>query len=346
MDTSDDMVRVIMDKAVNHTQLGSDLGGRPELEIEERFQRNESDLFVITMKLNGNSSRLYVKVGKEHNFEPGTLLDRLSAEYNCLGATYEFFKDQPKCAAVRPIAFVPECRAIVTAEVPGEGLKDLVVKRTQRLSGRPVEDIRNAIFLCGQWLRDFHQNIHSGTQFEMEAVTIYVTQRLELLEAGALIPETVGARLRERLEDIERGIGPSLQQVQLHNDFIPGNVLFDGHKICVLDFSWVGRGCKYFDIVAFWLELQRLSEMPHYSTTKVEHLQNAFLNGYGGISEHSTEFRLFELVHRVNLLDVHGGLHGRARWWHRRMVNSYEMGNHVKWLANYSRGRVSHGEET
>ena len=155
-----------------------------------------------------------------------------------------------------------------------------------------------------------------------------------ILEKENLVGKDLGKMLRRRLEEIEKAYLRSLPSGLLHGDFIPGNILVDGEKVCVLDFSWVGRGCNYFDITAFWLVLQRLGEAPKYSRKKISLLQRAFLEGYGGISEGSVEFRSFELLQRVNSL--------LCRWeerqksgWARRRVLDLEIKNQLRWLREF-----------
>ncbi|GEM_PF-2881592 len=309
-----------------------------DIQIERQFQRVESEFFVLLVKHKQNMIRLYVKIVKEENFRAGTLLNRLNAEYNCLQATHEHFKNSQMHLTIRPIAFFPEWRAIITAESPGFVLKTVVMSHTHILSISDTAKLQKTMFLCGKWLRDFHQSVKAPTEFEMEGITLYVSRRLEMLEREGLIKIDSGKSLSRYLEEIEKAHLSFLPRVLLHNDFIPGNILLDGDKIGVLDFSWVGRGCHYFDITAFWLELQRLGETPKYSKRKVSLLQKAFLEGYGGISEESIEFRSFELLQRVNALDCLWNERQKTGW-PRRMILDFEIKNQLRWLRHFENNK-------
>jgi hypothetical protein len=319
------IIHKIIHQLVEQQSLFPDFKITPEVQIEKTFRRDESEFFVLLLKHKRDHIRLYVKIGKEENFRAGTLQ-----------ATYEYFKDLPMYLAVKPISFFPEWRAIVTEESPGLVLKPLLMSHTHILSMRDTGELQKTVFLCGRWLRDFHQNVKAETEFEMEGITLYVSRRLEILENEGLVGIDLCKSLRRHLEEIEKEHIHSLPSVLLHNDFIPGNILVDGEKICVLDFSWVGRGCSYFDIVAFWMELQRLGETPKYSKKRISLLQKTFLDGYGGISEGSIEFRCFELLYRVNSLDSLWR-ERQKNGWPQRIILDFEIENQLRWLHKFKK---------
>ncbi len=307
--------------------------------IEKSLGGQESDIFILSSDTKDSPLRLYVKVVKEDNFRAGTLTARLHAEYCCLKETYEYFRHSSLHGAVRPVAFFPHWRAIVTAESPGILLKPLVMSYTRLLSMKDIEPLKRIAFLCGKWLWDFHHHVRAETSFEMEEISLYVSRRLGMLEGAGLMDCDLGMGLRNNLERMQKRGAQALPRVLLHNDFIPGNILADGEKICVLDFSWVGKGVAYFDIVSFWLELQKLGEAPQHSRDKIAALQKAFLEGYGGISDRSVEFKCFELLHRVNsLADLCRGRQKMA--WLPRIMAEYEIRNHRRWLAGFRRERL------
>jgi Ser/Thr protein kinase RdoA (MazF antagonist) len=168
----------------------------------------------------------------------------------------------------------------------------------------------------------------------MEGITLYVSRRLEMLEREALVGTDLGKTLRKRLEEIETALLRSLPSVLLHGDFIPSNILIDGERVCVLDFSWVSRGCQYFDITAFALALRRLGDTGRYSRRTLSLLEEAFLEGYGGIRRESVEFRSFELVQRVHALEYLWGRRQKSGW-ARRMLLDYEIEQQLRWLREF-----------
>ncbi len=324
------MIQEIIDKLRELGKVGE------AVRIEKSLGGQESDIFVLSSDAEEKPLRLYVKVVKEDNFRAGTLKARLHAEYSCLQETYEYFRHSSLHGAVRPVAFFPQWRSIVTAESPGILLKPLVMSYTRLLSMRDIKPLKRVVFLCGKWLRDFHHHVRAETSFEMEEISLYVSRRLAMLEGAGLMNRDLAPVLRNTLERMQKRGPQTLPRVLLHNDFIPGNILADGEKICVLDFSWVGRGVAYFDIVSFWLELQKLGEAPQHSRDRISTLQKAFLEGYGEISDRSVEFKCFELLHRVNsLADLCRGRQKMA-WLHRIMAE-YEIRNHRRWLAEFPR---------
>lgn len=305
------------------------------IQIEEKVPRVESDIFILLVKNNKDTQRLFVKIIKEESFiSSGSLNRRMQAEYNCLEENYNYFNAKTMFRAVKPIAFFPEWHAIVTAETPGLVLKPVIMCYTRLLSLQDIESFKKVLFLCGSWLRDFHHNVKTATDFEMEGITLYLSKRLEKLEDVGLVRKEIGKVLRKKMEAIEQAYIRFVPSVLLHNDFIPGNILVDRERICVLDFSWVGKGCHYFDITAFWLELQRLGEMPHYSKRNVSLLQKAFLEGYGGIDQESKEFKCFELLQRVNVLN-YLWIERPKTGWFRRQFRDLDIKNQLKWLHQF-----------
>jgi len=328
------MIQKIISRLKELHSLFPDFEKGADIQIEKKFPRVESDVFLLLAKHKQNTLHLYVKIVKEETFSAGTLQKRLSSEYACLQSTYEYFKNSPMHRAVRPIAFFPEWHTIVTAESPGLVLKPVIMSYTRILSLRDIKRLQKAVFLCGRWLRDFHHCVKAETEFELEGITLYVSRRLEILEDLGLIRKDLGKILRKNLEEIEKGYIRFIPSVLLHNDFIPGNILIDGEKVCVLDFSWAGRGCHYFDITAFWLELQRLGEMPHHSRSKVSLLQKSFLEGYGEVRQESVEFRCFELLQRVNALN-YLWIERQKRGYPRRLSRDFEIKNQLRWLHQF-----------
>lgn len=330
----ENLIQKIIHQLHEQHQLYFDFNATPQVEIERAFQRVESDFFVLLVKCERRQIRLYVKIGKEGNFRAGTFLKRLNAEYGCLESTYEHFKSRHMYSAVRPIAFFPEWRTIITAEVPGVVLKPLMMAHTSILSSHSTEGVGKIMFSCGRWLRDFHKHVTAATEFEHEGVALYVSRRLEILEEVGLIGTDLGRTLRQHLDQMEKAYISSLPSVLLHNDFISGNVLVDGERVCVLDYSWVGRGCNYYDVASFWVELQRLAEMPYHSRRKVSSLQKHFLEGYGAIDERAVEFKCFELLHRVNIMVDLWRKRQQAKW-PSRIILDYERNNQLRWLNKF-----------
>ena len=336
MGSSPRMIDDIVRRVTEQHDLGFERDSHPYVQIQKRFEGQESEFLILSLKLAQRSLCLYVKIAKANTFPRETVDSRLVAEYNCLNAAHKRFSHYPRFATPRPIAFLPEWRAIVTTQVPGEPLKHLIVSQTQLWAVKQPYNLQEAMFLCGQWLCEFHRHVSAVTGFEMGDLGSYVSHRVKILESAGLADTNLGAVLSKRIREREREVCDSLNSVVTHSDFIPANVLFDGQGISVLDFSWAAEGSRYFDIVAFWLDLERLGEMPNYSRKRMRLLQKAFLTGYGGISEECEAFQLFELVHRVNSAVVLWRLSQRCgvlmRTWH-----WFEMKKQLRWLQRCTR---------
>ena len=65
---------------------------------------------------------------------------------------------------------------------------------------------------------------------------------------GGEVPEGHAAA-HDLARDIERAlVGPDHEPVPCHNDLLAGNMLFDGEKLCIVDWEYAGMGDRFFDL--------------------------------------------------------------------------------------------------
>jgi aminoglycoside phosphotransferase (APT) family kinase protein len=152
-------------------------------------------------------------------------------------------------ACPRALDHLPEHGALLTEEIRGPMLLELIRGRHRFLRLWP--DVRTSMLVtrCAQWLRAFH---HMETQPEMrpleERDLASLTKYLELLLAyGAMTPEWV-ARIRSV---VGRALDARLpcRIAHQHGDFGASNIIVDrGDRVIILDVSNNQRGPVLRDV--------------------------------------------------------------------------------------------------
>jgi thiamine kinase-like enzyme len=250
--------------------------------------RRHCDIAWAELKFDGSTARICVKFPKEPGKTPKTPLERVGqdarVDFETLSYLYERFRRVPGCSVVRPIAFFPEEMAVVTEEVEGENLHDLIKKKASLWhAGSEVEVLRAHCRACGVWLRHFQEFTTQQRRAALPVSRILeqVGTDLEVCVKMGL-PGAVSLSLLRFCEEQLRSVeGRDFPVVGEHPDFQPDNILLSPAGVTVLDFTNFRYGSAYNDIARFLASLDFLQKNPLYRRGRIRTLIAAFLQGYG-----------------------------------------------------------------
>ena len=224
-------------------------------------------------------------------------IDRfLRREFAATTALYDALPRDADIGAVRPIALLPEYRALATEEVPGRPFGELLRDLSQPQDG--LEVIAGRV---GGWVRVYQSVIEANGEISLSNRRAYVDERLKLLEGRVLSPSDRRDTLA-RFDDLCREIGVSaVPAVAIHADLTPMNIIVaQNGRVAVLDFTMAKAGTEHHDLSHVYFHLQLLAAKNPRRRASIAALQRAMLAGYRpGLSTADPLFRLMLLQHGV-----------------------------------------------
>jgi len=268
----------------------------------ERLARIEglySSVLRVRIRTPARTLQAYVKVLKPRGpgDEERAQADRfLMREYQATAAFYQAVQRTPGIGAVRPIAILPEHRAMVTEEVPGRPLGEILAR------AREVTDGLTAIASrVGSWTRTYQAVGGESGEVEVAQLRAYLDHRLRLIEGRVLAPggrAEALARFDALAAELER---PALRAVPIHADLGPMNIIVDDEgRVTVLDFTMAKSGTRFHDLSHVYFHLGLMAARDPRRKGLFGTLQRAMLAGYDPalVPEHPL-FRLMLLQHGV-----------------------------------------------
>jgi len=241
----------------------------------------------------------YTKVLKPRKPGPDELamLDRmLQREYNATAALYRALPPDPEISAVRPIAILPEHRALATEEVPGRPFADLLADASVD-DGALVAIARR----IGTWARMYQQVVPATGHVVLAERRTYLDARLRLLE-GRVLSAAERAACLALFDTLREEIGsPEVPAAAIHADLGPMNIIVDANgRIAVLDFTMAKTGTIHHDLSHVYFHLELLGAHNRRRRALVPSLERAMLDGYRpGMTAAEPLFRLMLLQHAV-----------------------------------------------
>lgn len=168
---------------------------------------------------------------------------------------------------------------------------------------------RRAATLCyqvGRWLslfQGFTKPLDS-TLFEPLDLVRYCERRLRILADSEARDSAyrAPASVLQRAEQIAAAVKPAeCVRVGQQNDFRPDNILTDGERVAVLDFTGFTYGPALYDFMKFQMKLEDLRLGFMLRPRAVEALPAAFAEGYG--TPVDLRSPLARLLRIANILD-------------------------------------------
>lgn len=269
-----------------------------KVEVLRTLEGPFSSVQQVRVRTPDRTTHAYIKIVKPRRAgdeELARVHRVLEREYRSTLAFYEAHRQDAAIGAVRPLAWLPEHRALVTEEVPGRPFGELLVD-----SSRDLEELAPIAARVGRWVRAY-QNI--GTvpgSVELSERRGYLDDRLTLLEGRVLSPAERGAVL-SRFDSLAATLGPALPAVAIHADLTPMNIIADwAGRVTVLDFMMAKSGTRHHDLSHVYFHLEMMAARHRKRSTLFRALQRVMLEGYDpALSPDDPLFRLMLLQHSV-----------------------------------------------
>ena len=207
-------------------------------------------------------------------------------------------------AAVRPIACFPEEMALVTGEVLGPTLAQVLAHRAAGWPRAAVaRELSNLIRQAGAWLKAAQAGLPEEREVSLEAMRTYLDRRLDDLEASGTIRLTKSGRSAiERYRDrlISEVGTETIRPVWIHADFCPENIITRDGEITVLDFMMAKTGTVYHDVAHLFMHLDSMKVKPWFRPAVIDTLQRDLLTAFEpGLAVDRPLFALMLLQHVI-----------------------------------------------
>jgi len=279
------------------------------------IQTPSSLVFRLEYAIGGTSRVLFVKLPAEgkDNKQTAKIIQRLQREHYLIERVKSAFKTSPELEIVPSSGFIPDINGLVTSEVRGASLQDLISARLRFRYGRGTPELERLSGLAGKWLHRFHSLDIVGGKIDLrQTISTYCGDRLEVLartknsQISKLLSESLMRNISTWID--EALSNPETRTVLCHNDYSPHNIIVTDKGICVLDFSFSTPGLPAFDLACFWHKIEDLKGSLLRGNKGLETIQNHFLNTYGSsfdISRPEVKLGLARLVlsKMITLLD-------------------------------------------
>ena len=269
------------------------------VEVLRRLEGPFSTVYRVRIDTPGVARYAYIKFMTPHGegAEERARIDRMLArEFAATRRLYDALRQDETMGALRPLALLPDHRAIVTEEVPGRPFSDLL-----RNGERSTTALAAIAASVGRWIR-VYQDLDvapPAAPIELAERRRYLNDRLRLLEGRVLSPGDCRAAL-DRFDALSREIGvPAVQAVPIHADLTPANVVVDDSgRMTVLDFTMAKTGAALHDVSHFYFHLELMGARHRRRQAALREVQASLLGGYAPTcSAHDPLFRLVLLQH-------------------------------------------------
>lgn len=230
----------------------------------------------------------------------------------------------------------PDQASISTFEIPGKSLDECLHDRTLRSSGKLIR----AFTLAGEWIRRFQTlPLFEGCAERQSALDptdlrAYCQLRLDSLsDYGYSWPsaELSDQLLKRITESIEASSADDLEEVWVHADFAPGNLLWDGEKLTPIDFAMAHGGRRLEDVVYLIHRLEMQAIYRPWIRWPVQNWRRAILGGYGHSDAHRSP--MYQALMIKNLIC-------RIHTYVRRPARSQKQAVHDRWVRYVLRRRL------
>lgn len=336
----DQVVRQFLAESSEHLGDGSVIAVLPVGNVARKY----NNLMRIEVQFSDRKWRGYIKIRKPRMGTDFTSpADRMQREFDLLRELHTVFGNHPHTRTIRPVAYYPECLAMITEEAPGHDmLSELRVHVGFFPRRSAVQDMEYASRLCGQWLSKFQAVTTVGPErlYSLNEMRKYVDLRLVTLVERRFngIDESMRLRTLHFFDSLAELVPPKDLAVSgIHADFSISNVLVSKGQITVIDFEMSDQGSVFHDVVFFWHKLHLLALDPRYSSKKALRVCQSFLEGYDPrLSVTNPLFRLFQLQHVLCSVLRRTAPKKKATI-RNRLIESYLARHGLRWLIRISK---------
>ncbi len=270
-----------------------------------QFERHFSIQRIYAVQGESGKKRIYLKLYKNaYQRSEADFLASIQRDYDTNRFWYDKLAPFADFSTIKPLYLSLEHRGMITEEADGENLGVLVRTRLKfRPSRDTLEQLTDYMVHVGKLLRTIQQFPVEPVEFDLEFLVEDIDSRMRELVTQ---PEShFSLEIRQAILQFFRDQLPAVRDLPLaigylHRDFMMGNLLVNGRKLIVHDFSRITVGPGLHDLTRFYHHLELLKYKPIYRDEHVSRLQEAFLRGYGYDAgrEHPL-FRFFLLRHYI-----------------------------------------------
>ncbi|MCO8122497.1 aminoglycoside phosphotransferase family protein [Stieleria sp. TO1_6] len=228
----------------------------------------------------------------------------------------------------------PQKATISTFEIPGKSL-DQWIKRSAQ-----AKTTQTAVELAGRWIRAFQslpltKNANKRfSEYDPESIRDYCELRLNSLKGyGYSWPDTaMRERILERIGDLENNCSDADQQdVWVHADFAPGNIMWDGETVTGIDFAMARSGRPLDDATYFIHRLEMQEVYRPWRSFPVQQWRSGFLREYG--RPDAADSAMYQLLMAKHLVC-------RLHTYVRRPATSHKQAIHDVWVRQVLRRKL------
>jgi hypothetical protein len=280
----------------------------------------------------GPREHLFVKVSKPKNINglSDAMRKRVEKDFAVTERVFARMSEGHGFGAVRPFACYPGHLAIVTEEVAGETLLELLQREARwSFSASRADRAIGLMTEAGRWIRHF-QEPSSETISDTWAET-YIDHRLRQIASTGPRGERLRSLVLRHIRHLASRLpaGP-VGKVTVHADLSPSNVMVSAGRVVVLDFAMCRLGHPLQDVSRLYTQLDLLAMKPQFRRPVIDALQQALLRGFDpSFDARDPAFRLQLLAQRVNHL---ASLSSRRYSGLEAIYNRVLCWRHSKWL--------------
>lgn len=241
--------------------------------VVTRVERPEGAVYVKRLKIRPD--------GLANNEE---VANKLARELRVLDLLRAHPRPSPRLGLVEIVEAEPSEGLIVTREVPGRPLQDLLLQR------RCDRDTLTALYLAGRWLRWFQSVPYEDADRSWLPpgnpvdLVEYCAIRLDrVVEWGYPWPRgQERARFLDALKRLVEQCDPSdLRLSWCHADYAPGNILWDGRTLTPIDFTMAHVAPALVDLTHLIHRMEMLAVYFPWKRWPLGAWRAAVLRGYG-----------------------------------------------------------------
>lgn len=288
--------------------------------------RQGSRLLRVRVRTSSESFFAYVKLYNVDGCTPHyieQMRQRGVRDFETTRRVHLLMRSVAGISTLRPIAFLPDHLAVVTEEVHGKTLGQLLTRKAGWYPEREtLDDLCTVMARIGVWLRTVQTLDVSNARFSLDGMRDYLDVRLvRLVRHGGLDARERCGILKffdDRRADVDEG---DLQEVVIHGDLSPSNVMIAGTNVTVLDFEMWRTGSVFHDLSRIYHQIELRKLKPWFKPSSLDRLLEATIVGFDPtLSPERPLFELLTLQHVINKLtkltmQPAGRLSGAYSWY-------------------------------
>lgn len=210
---------------------------------------------------------------------------------------------------IKIVESLPEYQTLISERLNGLQLHlPLRDRKGTLLADSNFKEYLKMIEKCGEWLKALHINTQKTNEIdlkvELEEIKNFILERVETTNNLAFNKKQFlnYSKLKLKIDEtIKKILNTSPSLCFTHNDFNPGNVLFENGKATVFDFADSKYSLPENDLSWFRIMIQdNFENFGPIGKLRTEQIWNSFCLGYGEkIDQKSDIYKLYYLKGRM-----------------------------------------------